>query len=96
LSKTAAAKKWSQLMTLNLSFFKSETAQRLRAEGEAQGEARGEVKMAVDNILDLLRNRGITIPSDAEQQIRSCDDTTLLRQWFRQAMTATTISEVLA
>lgn len=96
LGKTAAAKEWSQLMSANLAFFKSETSQRLRAEGEAKGRAEGKLEMAAENILRLVRARGINVDTTAEQQIRSCRDLELLEQWFNRAITATNIWEVLA
>ncbi|WP_067901131.1 hypothetical protein [Nocardia vaccinii] len=88
LGKTAAAKKWSQLMSANLAYFKSETSQRLRAEGKAE--------MAAENILRLVRAHGINVDATAEQKIRSCRDLELLEQWFDRALTATTLTEVFA
>ncbi|MFF3566984.1 hypothetical protein [Nocardia jiangxiensis] len=87
-------------MSANLSFFKSETSQRLRAEGRAEGRvegrAEGEVKMAAEKVLRLLQAREISVSADAEQRIRSCRDLAILDEWFDRAITATTISEIFA
>lgn len=76
-------------MSANLSFFKSETSQRLRAEGRAEGG----VMMAAEKVLRLLQARNISVSPDAEQRIRSCRDLDLLGD---RAITATTISEIFA
>lgn len=41
LGATRAAKTWSKLMSVDLSFYRSRTSQRLRAEGRTQGRAEG-------------------------------------------------------
>ncbi|MBT2492475.1 hypothetical protein J7E96_29005 [Streptomyces sp. ISL-96] len=73
-------------MAVPLWFFRSETAQRLRAEGRA--EARSE------SILLLLTQRGIEIPSDARERITTCTDLDTLSTWLTRAITATTAGEL--
>lgn len=83
-----AAKIWRKPMTVNPSFFLSETSQRLRTEGRAEERA--------EAILDLLRERRIDVPSSARKRILSCRDLEVLMRWFRRAVTATDIADVFA
>ncbi|MFJ4711946.1 hypothetical protein [Streptomyces sp. NPDC088785] len=104
----SAADLQRNLMSVDLSFFRSQTAQNLRAEGRsegwteglaegrteglAEGRAEGEVKA----ILRILDRRGITVPDDARATITSCTDPDTLDRWLDCAITATTIDDVLA
>ncbi|MQY22137.1 hypothetical protein [Nocardia macrotermitis] len=87
-------------MAVDLSFFRSPTSQRLRAEGRAAGEAAGRaagrVEDGVEKILRLLGKRGVPVSAKDEKRIRSCGDIEVLDRWFDRAITATDISEVFA
>ncbi|WP_455431693.1 hypothetical protein, partial [Streptomyces capillispiralis] len=54
LGKTPAADIWRHLMAVDLSFFQSETAQKLRAEGRAEGQAQGQAQGQGRGLLILL------------------------------------------
>ena len=57
-------------MAADLSFFRSETSQRLRAEGRAEGEAKGEAK----SVLRILDRRGIATTQEVIDRITACAD----------------------
>ncbi|MGR8008919.1 hypothetical protein [Streptomyces hypolithicus] len=100
LGTTPAAQIWRNLMSVDLSFFRSETAQRLRSEGEAtgeaRGEARGEAKGLAKSIVVLLTQRGIDVPDDTRDRITTCTDLDTLGTWFTRAVTATSAEELFA
>lgn len=82
LGNAPAAQTWRNIMAVDLDFFRSETSQRLRAEGRAGA------------ILLLLSQRGVTVPDDARDRITDCPDLTVLDTWFTRAITATTVEEI--
>ncbi|MET7292269.1 hypothetical protein ABZS79_09000 [Streptomyces griseoloalbus] len=88
LGKTPAADIWRHLMAVDLSFFQSETAQKLRAEGRAQGQARG--------LLILLGHRGVEVSEEDRERIVGCGDPEVLELWFERALTTTSMAEVFA
>ncbi|MBZ6086968.1 hypothetical protein KVH02_01350 [Streptomyces olivaceus] len=93
-------------MAADLSFFQSETAQNLRAEGREKGrsegrqegrqEGREEGRVAgrAEDILLLLRNRGIQVSEDERACILSCGDLEVLGAWFTRAITAASAAEL--
>jgi hypothetical protein len=86
LGDAPAAQTWRKLMTIDLSFFRSETSQRLRAEGRAEGRA--------EDVLLLLDRRGVEVPDDARERIAGCRETETLDRWFTRAITAESVGEV--
>ncbi|MFF1294143.1 MULTISPECIES: hypothetical protein [unclassified Streptomyces] len=76
LGKALAAETWRHLMAVDLSFFRSETSQRLRAESRAE------------DILLILTERGLDIPDTARERITTCTDLDTLRTWLTRAVTA--------
>ncbi|WP_328562158.1 hypothetical protein [Streptomyces coelicoflavus] len=86
LGTTPAANLWRQIMAADLSFFQSQTAQSLRAEGRAVGRA--------EDILLLLGDRGVEVSEEARERIVGCQDLGVLGVWFRRAITATSAAEV--
>uniref|UniRef100_A0AAU3GS57 Rpn family recombination-promoting nuclease/putative transposase n=1 Tax=Streptomyces sp. NBC_01401 TaxID=2903854 RepID=A0AAU3GS57_9ACTN len=82
LGNTPAAQIWRDLMAIDLSFFRSESSQRLRAEGKA------------DAVVQVLEERGITITTETRQRIQACTDTETLSRWLTRALTATTAQEL--
>ena len=75
-------------MAVDLSFFQSQTAQQLRAEGRAEGQAKG--------ILVLLSHRGVEVTEGDRDRIVGCGDPEVLSLWFTRAITATSAAEVFA
>ncbi|WP_433658491.1 hypothetical protein ACQPW1_41100 [Nocardia sp. CA-128927] len=79
-------------MTLDLSFFRSETSQRLREEGRIRGLA----EVLARCILDILDARSIEVPPDVHVRITSCDDQVMLRSWLRLSATVTNVADLSA
>lgn len=82
LGNAPAAQTWRKIMAVDLDFFRSETSQRLRAEGRAGA------------ILLLLSQRDVTVPDDVRDRINDCPDLDTLDTWFTRAITATTVDEI--
>lgn len=74
LGDAPAAQKWSKLMTMDASFFRSRTSQKLRAHGVAE------------SLLEVLEERGIPISDEARERIEECEDRKLLTAWLRRAL----------
>ncbi|WP_299532230.1 hypothetical protein [uncultured Streptomyces sp.] len=73
-------------MSANLSFFRSETSERLRDEGRVEGQA--------EFLLFALEDRGITVSPEAAARIRACRDSDTLRHWFRRASTTNSTDDL--
>lgn len=73
-------------MPVDLSFFRSETSQRLRAEGRAEGRA--------EDVLLILDTRGIEVTEAARERITSCTDLDALRTWLTRAVTVDTADDL--
>jgi hypothetical protein len=58
-----------------------------RAEGRAEGRA--------ENVLTVLRVRGITVPDAARDRILTEKDIGQLTRWLERAATATVVEEVI-
>jgi hypothetical protein len=82
LGKTPAADLWRQIMAADLSFFQSETAQSLRAEGRAGA------------LLLLLDRRGVSLSEGERARIVGCSDVEVLDVWLTRAITASSAAEV--
>jgi hypothetical protein len=65
-----------------------------KAEGIAEGEARGAARTRAEDILCILKSRGLE-PTRAERElIDSCDDLVRLHTWFERALTVMTVAMV--
>ncbi|WP_224297029.1 hypothetical protein [Streptomyces olivaceus] len=94
LGTTSAANLWRQIMAADLSFFQSETAQNLRAEGREKGREEGRAAGRAEDIQLLLRNRGIQVSEEERARIVGCGDLDTLGVWFTRAITATVAAEL--
>ncbi|MFC4123742.1 hypothetical protein [Nocardia rhizosphaerae] len=92
LGRTRGARIWRNLMSIDLSFFRSETSQRLREEGREEGREQG----VADSILRILRRRGVTVTAAAEAKIGSCHDQAQLVDWLDRSITVRTIDEMFS
>jgi len=92
LGKTPAAQIWRDLMAIDLSFFRSETSQKLREEGRTAGCVEGHAQ----SILLVLEARGIAISHETRDRITDCDDAEVLRHWLSRAATATRAEDIFA
>ncbi|MCF6523524.1 hypothetical protein [Streptomyces sp. JJ36] len=79
-------------MSVPLSFYRSMTSHRLRAEGRIQGRIEGRV----ESILLVLEKRGIEVPDEARERITTCRDFGILRTWFTRAATVASADELFA
>lgn len=96
LGKNPAANIWRQLMAVDLSFFRSETSQRLRAEGKAEGVTEGKAEGKAEAILEILAQRHITVPHETRDRITACADQDQLTTWLRRAISIESINDLLA
>ncbi|WP_280339176.1 hypothetical protein [Nocardia neocaledoniensis] len=98
LDRTRGAEIWRKLMSVDLSFFRSETSQRIRAEareqGLEQGLAEGRDLGVADSILRILNRRGLTVSVAAEARIIACHDRGQLTTWLDRAITVGTVEEM--
>ncbi|MGV9925882.1 hypothetical protein [Nocardia rhamnosiphila] len=92
LGDTPAADIWRQLMTVDLSFFRSPTAERLRAEGRTEGRTEG----ISGSILRVLERRGLEVDDEAHQRIRACADVEVLERWLDRALVAESTGDLFA
>lgn len=102
LGKFPAARLWRDLMAIPLSFFRSETSQRLREEGHKQGmeEGRqegmvtGRVQAGVRHLLKLLDARDVPISAAERERVESCLDPDVLDAWIDRALSITSVAEL--
>ncbi|MFF8913441.1 hypothetical protein ACF08M_08975 [Streptomyces sp. NPDC015032] len=80
LGSAPAAQIWRDLMSVDLSFFRSETSERLRSEGRAEGRA--------EDILRILSKRGVAVSEQVRERIVSCADLDVLSDWLDRSLTA--------
>ncbi|MGM7646521.1 hypothetical protein ACSVDM_16600 [Nocardia sp. JW2] len=92
LGRTRGARIWRKLMSVDLSFFRSETSQRMREEARAEGREEG----VSHSILRILRRRGIDVSSAAEDKIVSCHDRVQLGEWLDRAIGAQSVDDVFS
>ncbi|GAA3492809.1 hypothetical protein GCM10018987_68920 [Streptomyces cremeus] len=90
LGKTPAAEIWRKIMAADLSFFRSETAQKLRAEGRTEGRTEGRAK----DVLLLLSRRDIEVTDALRERVMACTDFDVLEGLFVRAITATSAEEL--
>ncbi|APB00702.1 hypothetical protein [Nocardia seriolae] len=81
-------------MTVDLSFFRSETSQRLRAQGRSEGLVEGRTEGLAQAVLHTLDRRGIAVSADARTRIMSCADSERLLNWLDVATTAVEVDEL--
>ncbi|MFC4377597.1 hypothetical protein ACFO5K_26305 [Nocardia halotolerans] len=77
-------------MAVDLSFFRSESAQKLRAQGRAQGRAEGRV----EDVLMILGHRGVVVSDEAAERIRDCDDDAQLDTWLRRSLDVSSVDQL--
>ncbi|MFD3703293.1 hypothetical protein ACFWUP_09120 [Nocardia sp. NPDC058658] len=92
LGRTRGAHIWRKLMSVDLSFFRSETSQRMRREAHEEGRMEGRTQ----DILRILQRRGIELPAAARAKISSCHDVDELDVWFDRAFDAQTADDLFS
>lgn len=86
LGKKPAAEKWSTILSMDTSMYRSQTAENLRGEGRAQQLAQ--------NIVDILRLRDIDTTAEERERILACDVLTTLEARFARAVNATSVEDI--
>ena len=86
LGTAPAADLWRDLMTVDLDFFRSQTSQRIRAEGHVHGIAH--------SVLLVLDKREVHLTEEARQRVLGCTDQELLDRWLNRALTVTDETEL--
>ncbi|MBF6083941.1 hypothetical protein IU485_21460 [Nocardia cyriacigeorgica] len=98
LTNTPAAGHWRKLMAIELSFFRGDTAQQLRAEGREEGlekgREQGREEGLATSVLRVLRRRGVVLSAAQELSISSCRDLTQLGVWLERAAVADSAEDV--
>ncbi|GAB2663598.1 hypothetical protein [Nocardia goodfellowii] len=80
------AQLWRKLMSIDLSFFRSDVSNLLREQGAVQE--------LVEDILLILERRGVEVPDAALTEIRSSTNREILRTWLLRAATADSIEDL--
>ncbi len=86
ISHTEAAETWRKYMTADLSFFRSESAQKLREQGRAEGR--------MQDLLMILQHRGVAVSDVAADRIRACDDEAQLTTWLRRSLDVSSVDQL--
>lgn len=63
--------------------------------GEERGVRKGELRGEVNALLMILRARGVAIPIEVEERIRTCTDPVLLASWIQRAATGNHAAEII-
>ncbi|MFI2374967.1 hypothetical protein ACH5AO_07860 [Streptomyces sp. NPDC018964] len=79
---------------MDLSWFQSQTAQQLRAEGETKGWTRGRAEGRAEAVLVLLGHRGVEVSEEDQERIAGCWDLDTLHVWLTRAVTAASTAEI--
>ncbi|MFJ9678221.1 hypothetical protein ACIRP2_09225 [Streptomyces sp. NPDC101194] len=83
-------------MAVDLSFFRSETSQRLRSEARAMGRAEGRAMARAEDILRILSKRGIAVSEQVRERVVSCSDLDVLSEWLDRSLTAEVAEDLFA
>jgi hypothetical protein len=70
------------MMAVDLSFYRSRTSQRLRAEGLAEA------------VFVNLADRNVFIPDDVRERVEACEDHGLLKAWISRANKVTDAEDI--
>jgi hypothetical protein len=73
-------------MPVDLNFFRSQTSQRIRAEGFRRGIAL--------SVLQVLNTRDVPVSGEARQRVLGCGDQELLILWLDRALTVSDQTEL--
>lgn len=99
LGKSRAAVKWRVMMSVDPEFFRSETSQRLRAEGLEQGLERGlEQGRRRERARNIHRDRADAqgaVECAGRRRVLACEDEALLDLWFDRSLSAGSGAELL-
>jgi hypothetical protein len=83
-----AARMWRENMVIPTSFFRSETAERVRTEGRIQEK--------VHSTLRLLQIRGLEVTDGVRDRVSGCADGETLDRWFGRALVVERAEDIFA
>ncbi|BBA96857.1 hypothetical protein RVR_2349 [Actinacidiphila reveromycinica] len=83
-------------MVVDTSFFRSETSQKLRAEGHQKGREEGLAQGLAKGLLLVIASRGITLDDELRTRVAECEEADQLGKWLERTATATTAEEIFA
>ena len=66
-----------------------------QAEGRAQGRAEAQAEARAQDVLAILRVRGIAVPAAARKRILAQKNLRQLERWLEKAVTATSVRQVI-
>ena len=69
--------------------------QRSWEDARAEGRTEGRAEARADDVLTVLRVRGIAVPEAARERIVGQKDLEQLKRWHEKAIVATSIGEVI-
>lgn len=96
LGDAPAAKAWSEMMTVDLSFFRSRTSQMLRNEGRAEGRSEGRAEGIAGDVLLILADRGLVVSDWVRMRVEACEDAEELRRWLLRAVRVERAEDIFA
>jgi alkylated DNA nucleotide flippase Atl1 len=108
LGSTRAGQIWRNLMSTYTSWFRSPWIETVREEGRIEGRAEartedhsdaraeGAAKARSQDVLKVLRKRGISVPSYMAQAIEGCRDLDVLERWFDRSLSITAAGQLFA
>lgn len=88
LGPSPAADVWREMMGNDLDFFTGPTSQRLRAEGREEGLEQGRAEQRAQDIVRILRLRGVAVSGADRERILGCADAEVLGVWLDLAVHA--------
>jgi hypothetical protein len=94
LADPSALKTWRNLMDTLSIFFRSEAAQKVRAEGREEGRERGRVEERTRMVCVVLEQRGLTVSPEARERITSCTDFDVVSRWLDRAWDVASTEEL--
>jgi post-segregation antitoxin (ccd killing protein) len=75
--------------------YQSDFARKYVAEGRAEGRVEGRVEGRDEDLLTVLRVRGIAVPDAVHERILAEKDPERLKRWLEKAVTAASAVEVV-
>jgi hypothetical protein len=66
----------------------------LLQQGREQGEEKGAVKSKIEDLIKVIRARGLELTQAQVELVTSCADLSRLAAWFDQALDAKTTDEI--
>jgi predicted transposase YdaD len=66
------------------------------AKGKVAGEAKGKAEGKAEALVMILKQRGLAMTDEQQQQLVTCTDLPTLDRWLERALSVTSLDELLA